>query len=212
MDKYIATKPVRFDRNYAVGEEIPPHAIHPNVIKRLIEAGKIQRVPEEAPQQNLLGGSLEESVAFVENLLGITYDDPVPDLDERAKICKGRIVELEMLAERVAAEENKLQDDAGEEPKADADSEGNQPGTDDPKQNPDGEGAPSSPEGDAQPPADDSEGGGGNVIPPTDETKHDDPQDGAEGNHDGAPFVCPICGKICSTKTALIAHEKTHNK
>ena len=51
MDKYIAVKPVRFGRDYAVGEEVPCSEIDPRAVKRLIQWGKIQRViqPDEAP-------------------------------------------------------------------------------------------------------------------------------------------------------------------
>ena len=41
MDKYIATRPVRFDRNYVEGEEIPSNVIDPRMIKRLTEAKRI---------------------------------------------------------------------------------------------------------------------------------------------------------------------------
>jgi hypothetical protein len=44
MDRYIAAKPVRFDRRYAVGEEIPGAVIDPRNIKRLIDLGRIQAV------------------------------------------------------------------------------------------------------------------------------------------------------------------------
>jgi hypothetical protein len=51
MDAYIATKPVRFDRDYAVGEIIPANVVYPKMAKRLIEWGKIQRmtIPEPRP-------------------------------------------------------------------------------------------------------------------------------------------------------------------
>jgi len=38
---YIANKPVRFDRNYAIGEVIPDRVIDPKMEKRLIAWGKI---------------------------------------------------------------------------------------------------------------------------------------------------------------------------
>ena len=44
MDRFVATKPVRFDRNYVVGEVIPAEVINPRNVKRLIDWGKIQRV------------------------------------------------------------------------------------------------------------------------------------------------------------------------
>ncbi len=45
MDMYIALKPVRFDRTYAVGETIPGNVIDPRSVKRLTEAGKIAKLP-----------------------------------------------------------------------------------------------------------------------------------------------------------------------
>lgn len=38
---YIANKPVRFDRNYQVGEQIPMEAIAPNMRKKLLDMGRI---------------------------------------------------------------------------------------------------------------------------------------------------------------------------
>ena len=38
---YIANKPVRFDRNYKVGEVIPDGVISPQMGRRLIEMGRI---------------------------------------------------------------------------------------------------------------------------------------------------------------------------
>ncbi len=41
---YIANKPVRFDRNYKVGEVIPDEVISPKMGRRLMEMGRILRV------------------------------------------------------------------------------------------------------------------------------------------------------------------------
>lgn len=38
---YIANKPVRFDRNYAVGEVIPDEVIDPKMTRKLTEMGRI---------------------------------------------------------------------------------------------------------------------------------------------------------------------------
>ncbi len=38
---YIANKPVRFDRNYAVGEVIPDAVIEPTMTRKLVEMGRI---------------------------------------------------------------------------------------------------------------------------------------------------------------------------
>ena len=43
MLKYIATRPVRFGRDYMVGEEIPASVIDPRAVKRLVELGRIRR-------------------------------------------------------------------------------------------------------------------------------------------------------------------------
>jgi hypothetical protein len=44
MDIFIAAKPVRFGKNYGVGEIIPESVVDPRAIARLIGWGKIQRV------------------------------------------------------------------------------------------------------------------------------------------------------------------------
>lgn len=41
---YIANKPVRFDRNYRVGEIIPPEVIEPKMICKLMDMGRIVSV------------------------------------------------------------------------------------------------------------------------------------------------------------------------
>lgn len=38
---YIANKPVRFDRNYRVGEIIPPEVIEPKMVRKLMDMGRI---------------------------------------------------------------------------------------------------------------------------------------------------------------------------
>ena len=49
---YIAVKPARFDRDYAVGEVIPTGVIDPGSERRLIEMGKIQRVMMPSGDEN----------------------------------------------------------------------------------------------------------------------------------------------------------------
>ncbi len=51
---YIANKPVRFDRDYRVGEVIPDAAIAPGMTRKLVEMGRILCVDLPAP-----GGSAE---------------------------------------------------------------------------------------------------------------------------------------------------------
>lgn len=50
---YIATKPVRFDKDYAIGEIIPDEVIDPSMTKKLVEMGRILKTdimtaPKEA--------------------------------------------------------------------------------------------------------------------------------------------------------------------
>ena len=53
---YIANKPVRFDRDYKVGEVIPDAVIAPGMTRKLMEMGRILHVDLPAP-----GGSAEDS-------------------------------------------------------------------------------------------------------------------------------------------------------
>ena len=94
MDRYIALKPVRFDRDYAAGETIPADVVDPKGVKRLIDWGKIQRVTEP---DAILGDDPEKAVAFLEEILGIDHGDAetVPDVEARAATCKETIIELQ---------------------------------------------------------------------------------------------------------------------
>lgn len=50
---YIANRPVRFDRDYAVGEIIPDGVIDPKMTTKLVGMGRIIRIPDipkSAPQ------------------------------------------------------------------------------------------------------------------------------------------------------------------
>ncbi len=44
---YIANRPIRFDRNYYIGEEIPERVIEPKMIPKLISMGRIIKVDLE---------------------------------------------------------------------------------------------------------------------------------------------------------------------
>lgn len=57
---YIANKPVRFDRDYKVGEVIPDAVIAPGMTRKLMEMGRILRVDLPAP-----GGNAESSLSPV---------------------------------------------------------------------------------------------------------------------------------------------------
>lgn len=47
---YIANRPVRFDRNYAIGEKIPDSVIDPKMTTKLISIGRIIRIPDPQPE------------------------------------------------------------------------------------------------------------------------------------------------------------------
>ena len=47
---FIANKPVRFDRDYRVGEVIPQEVIDPKMVRKLIEIGKIVEI--DLPAKN----------------------------------------------------------------------------------------------------------------------------------------------------------------
>ncbi len=53
---YIANKPVRFDRDYKVGEVIPDAVISSGMTRKLMEMGRILHVDLPAP-----GGNAEDS-------------------------------------------------------------------------------------------------------------------------------------------------------
>ena len=53
---YIANKPVRFDRDYKVGEVIPDAVISSGMTRKLMEMGRILRIDLPAP-----GGNAEDS-------------------------------------------------------------------------------------------------------------------------------------------------------
>lgn len=48
---YIAGKPVRFDRDYAIGERIPDSVIDPRAVQRLINMGRIIRTADDAVEE-----------------------------------------------------------------------------------------------------------------------------------------------------------------
>lgn len=48
---YIANRPVRFDRSYAIGERIPDGVIDPKMTTKLIGMGRIIRIPDTETAQ-----------------------------------------------------------------------------------------------------------------------------------------------------------------
>lgn len=57
---YIANRPVRFDRNYAIGEKIPDSVIDPKMTTKLISMGRIIRIPDPQPEQDTPADSAGE--------------------------------------------------------------------------------------------------------------------------------------------------------
>lgn len=49
---YIALKPVRFSKNYAIDETIPDDEVSPKMEKKLIEMGMIAKAPENTQNPN----------------------------------------------------------------------------------------------------------------------------------------------------------------
>ena len=47
---YIANRPVRFDRDYAIGERIPESVIDPNMVGKLVGMGRVIHVSDSAGQ------------------------------------------------------------------------------------------------------------------------------------------------------------------
>lgn len=61
---YIANRPVRFDRDYKIGEVIPDAVIAPGMARRLAEMGRIVRV--DIPQDS--AGSAADGVGSTGNV------------------------------------------------------------------------------------------------------------------------------------------------
>jgi hypothetical protein len=267
MERFIATKPVRFDRNYAIGEVVPGAVIDPRRVKGLVERGKIAIVTETDTQEEgiIKSGDPENSVAFVEELLGVEHDDEkdLPPLENRVEFCKEVIVEIKNTVAHLKAT---YDNPAGEEQEYD-------PNRGDilPKytyreilnslveriegaleiQYSDGEktadiqsraavckaameDAAKQLKGFLQADSDpDFDGERGNLNDPT-ETPLED-ENGTHANaqtvnittpltntyikvQDGNvvektdEYICQICGKVCTTKSGLSAHMKTHDK
>ena len=212
MEKYIAAKPVRFDRDYDTDEEIPASVIEFKVLKRLVKMGKISVVtaPGEEPPNDLLSKDPEQNITFIETVFNITCDESL-SLEERVEVCKTVIAEI-----RQAIEDLKTADD---EQQDDGDSEGSfeKIDTNTPA---DGEQPPAETQG-ATAGGEENNGDINNAGSETtqeteqgDTTTPDSQTDGAAaGTESGQPqLTCPVCNKVCATKSALAAHIKTHDK
>lgn len=94
---YIAGKPVRFDRNYSVGERIPDSVIDPRAVPRLINMGRIIRtaddevveekavpVKEEKPEPKADTDTTVSGVSITGGVVG-TYTKPAAKSAAKAK-------------------------------------------------------------------------------------------------------------------------------
>ena len=110
MEKYIAAKPVRFDRDYDTNEEIPAAVINPKVIKRLVKMGKIAIVnaPDDIPPNDLLSGDPRQNIVFIETVLNIECDEAL-SLEERAEVCRTVIMQIRQAMEELKAAEAEQQ-------------------------------------------------------------------------------------------------------
>lgn len=187
MEKYIATKPVRFDRDYVKDEEIPASVIDIRMVKRLIEAGKIAvvTIPDgDEPQKNPSDSYLEQSVAVIESILGIDYGETMPDLDTRIESCKAGIEEIRQAVEKLNSEGD-----------GELDSE---------KKPYEGDGVQLS--------INTLENAGDINIQADLETSLDTLQNDTEAVNNALTFTCAVCKKVCGSKSALTTHMKTHEK
>ena len=66
---YIARKPARFDRPYAIGERIPDGVVDPARAEGLIAMGRIQRVDDAEPDQP--AGEAQEAAGATESAGGV---------------------------------------------------------------------------------------------------------------------------------------------
>jgi len=70
---YIANKPVRFDRDYQIGEMIPEGVIAPGMTRKLMEMGKILHVdlPQNSAEQSEAAPADEDTgVAYICEVCG----------------------------------------------------------------------------------------------------------------------------------------------
>ena len=94
MQEYIALKPVKFDRNYSIGEKIPNGTISPKVVKRLLEQGRIAKIDggqadvdcEKCEHLTEVIQALGTSVESMESDLGIEHNADL-SLHKRLKAC-----------------------------------------------------------------------------------------------------------------------------
>lgn len=190
---YIANKPVRFDRNYKVGEVIPDGVISPQMGRRLIEMGRILCV--DIPDT---GGGTEPPQGGAE-----------PSTD-------GTNNESEVNPQ---GETETLQKDA-EQPQEGADGEGEVNTASGTGSAGDGE---SDPQSGAEKPQDGlEEADKVNSQGETSDAAEGE-SDGAEGatgeltaadliNGTVGEFVCEVCGRKFQSQQGLAAHSRSHRE
>lgn len=59
---YIANRPVRFDRDYAIGETIPDNVIDPKMTTKLIGMGRIIHIPDKGEPEDTATDGAESPV------------------------------------------------------------------------------------------------------------------------------------------------------
>ena len=74
---YIARKPTRFDRPYAIGERIPDGVVDPARAEGLIAMGRIQRVDDAEPDQP--AGEAQEAAGATESAGGVNNAPAEPE-------------------------------------------------------------------------------------------------------------------------------------
>ena len=93
MSKYIALKPVRFDRDYTIGEEIPARFVDPKSLKRLVESGRVAVINEDTDESKA-ASALQILVEFIETALSVSYDGEPPDVYGRADECMAGLASM----------------------------------------------------------------------------------------------------------------------
>ncbi len=193
---YIANKPVRFDRNYKVGEVIPDGVISPQMGRRLMEMGRILCVdlpnapastepPQEGAQQPTGGATSEGEV----NTQGKAADAPEGESDPPEGKREATDIPVGSTGDTKGSENDPQ---GGAEPPEDG-AEPPQKGADETdKANTQGETA-DAPEG---------------------------KPDGQEGkltaadliNGTAGEFVCEVCGRTFQSQQGLAAHSRSHKE
>jgi hypothetical protein len=209
MDRFVATKRVRFDRCYGIGEIIPGAVIDPRSVKRLTETGKIAPAPKPGP---LTGGSQEETMAFLEDILGIDHgEDLPPDLEARAETCKGAIAELKALVNlRDYSPEEDDDIDTTYNTMGDHPMDGKivPPYSDETPRNAPVGNTPAAPENAQDAPVGDQTTQAN--VQTVSLTKNDGECDCTDKS--GYPdATCHVCGKVCGSKAGLTAHIKAEH-